>query len=145
MRNLRIVPHTLSPAQKVARVESAIHLKKILLSAKYRGWRYILTGEESWFYFTINHDHTWLPEEALSPTPRRQTINPPKRMLTIFWSPLGFPFVQLLPKGRHFNAGYFCERSIKIVQRRVPKMGVETLSDFLTMPHLTLQMKPSAF
>jgi hypothetical protein len=131
MTNLRIVPHTLSPVQKVARVESVIHLKKILLSAKHRGWRYILTGDESWFYFTIIHDHIWLPEEALTPIRPRQTINTPKRMITILGSPLGFPLVQLLPQGQHFNARYFrriyYKRSIKIVQRRLPKMGDETL------------------
>jgi hypothetical protein len=42
--------------QKTARVESVIELKKVLCSAKHYGWRYILTGDESWFYFIINPD-----------------------------------------------------------------------------------------
>jgi histone-lysine N-methyltransferase SETMAR len=125
VRNLRIVPHTLSPAQKVARVESAIQLKKILLSAKHRGWRYILTGDESWFYFTINYDHIWLPDGALTPTRPRHTINTPKRMLTIFWSPLGFPLVQLLPKGQHFNARYFCENILQEINQNRPAATAE--------------------
>jgi hypothetical protein len=43
VRNLHIVPHMLSLAQKAARVESAIELKKVLCSAKHYGSRYILT------------------------------------------------------------------------------------------------------
>jgi hypothetical protein len=149
MRNLRIVTHTLSSAQKVARVESAIHLKKILLSAKHRGWRYIPTGDESLFYFTINHDHIWLSEEALTPIRPRQTINTAKRMLTIFWSPLGFPLVQLLPKGQYFNARYFGENILQEINQNHPaataENGRRNIVLFLTMPHLTLQVRPSAF
>jgi histone-lysine N-methyltransferase SETMAR len=125
MMNLCIVPHTLSPAQKIARVESALHLKKILVSAKPRGWGYILTRDESWLHFTINHDHIWLPEEALNPTRPRQTINTPKRMLTIFWSPVGFPLVQLLPKGQHFNAGYFCANILQEIDQNRPAATAE--------------------
>jgi hypothetical protein len=149
MTNLRIVPHTLSPAQKVARVESAIHSKKILLSAKHRGWRYILTGDESWFYFIINHDHIWLPGEALTPTGPRQTINTPKRTPARFWSPLGFPLVQLLLKGQHFNAGYFCENILQEINQNRPAAtaddGRRNIVLILTMPHLTLRVRPSAF
>jgi hypothetical protein len=83
----------LSLAQKAARVESAIELKKVLCSAKHHGWRYIVTGDESWFYFTINPDHAWVPEGAVTPTRSRLTINSPKRMLIVFWSPLGFSLV----------------------------------------------------
>jgi hypothetical protein len=111
MTNLRIVPHTLCPAQKVARVESPIHLKKILLSAKHRGWHYILTGDESWFYFTINHDHIWLPEEALTPTRPRQTINTPKRMLTIFCSDkLWFSACPIVAKRTALYCGVFLRK-----------------------------------
>jgi hypothetical protein len=26
-----------------------------------------LTGDESWFYFTVNPDHAWVPEGAVTP------------------------------------------------------------------------------
>jgi hypothetical protein len=57
VRNLHIVPHMLSLAQKTARVESVIELKEVLCSEKHYDWRDILTGDESWFYFTVNPDH----------------------------------------------------------------------------------------
>jgi hypothetical protein len=70
-------------------------------------------------------------------------------MLTIFWSPLGFALVQLLPKGQHFNAGYFCENILQEINQNRPAAtaedGDETLSSILAMPHLTLRLRPSAF
>jgi hypothetical protein len=63
VRNLHIVPHMLSVAQKAARVELAIELKKVLCSAKQDGWRYILAGDESWFCFTINPTMRGFPKE----------------------------------------------------------------------------------
>jgi hypothetical protein len=69
VRSLHIVPRMLSLAQNAAPVESAIELKKMLCSAKHYGWRDILTGDELWFYFTINPDHRWVPERVVTPTP----------------------------------------------------------------------------
>jgi histone-lysine N-methyltransferase SETMAR len=125
VRNLRIVPHTLSAAQKAARVESAIELKKVLCRAKHDGWRYFLTGDESWFYFDNYPDHAWVAEGATAPIRPRQTIASPKRMLTVFWSPLGFSLVQILPKGEHFNARYFCENIIAEIDRIRPASTAE--------------------
>jgi hypothetical protein len=77
-RNLRIMPHMISMAQKAAQIESATKLTKVLCSAKDYGWRYILTGDESWPYFTINPDHAWVSKGAVIPTRSRQTISSPK-------------------------------------------------------------------
>jgi hypothetical protein len=98
VRNLRILPHMLSLVPKAAQVESAIELKKRLCSAKHYGWRYIITGDESWFYFTVNPDRVRVPEGAVAPTRSRQTISSPKQMLTVFWSPLGFPQSKFIQK-----------------------------------------------
>jgi histone-lysine N-methyltransferase SETMAR len=125
VRHLHIVPHTLSMAQKAARVESAIALKKVLCSAKHQSWRYILTGDESWFYFSNDPDHAWVPEGAAIPTRPRQTIGSPKRMLTVFWSPLGFALVRMLPKGAHFDAHYFCTNILAEVDRIRPAATAE--------------------
>jgi histone-lysine N-methyltransferase SETMAR len=40
-------------------------------------------------------------------------------MLTIFWSPLGFFLVEILPKGIYFDSQYFCPNVLfAIVQNR---------------------------
>jgi histone-lysine N-methyltransferase SETMAR len=126
VRNLHLVPHTLSPAQKAQRVTMAIELQQMVRLAKHRSWRYFLTGDESWFYFAIDHDHMWLPEGAHAPTRPRRTIASPKRMLTVFWSPLGFSLVEILPKGERFNAEYFC---LQILAGIVDRRPVETAED----------------
>jgi hypothetical protein len=76
VRNLHMVPHMPSLAEKAARVELAIEFKKALCSVKHHGWRYILTGDESWFYFTINPDHAW----SLSDCPANHFANDSKRV-----------------------------------------------------------------
>jgi hypothetical protein len=68
---------------------------------------HILTGDESWLYFPINPDHAWVPEGVVTQTRSKQTINSPKRMLTVFSSTLGSPLVQILPEGHRFNTEYF--------------------------------------
>ena len=125
VRHLHIVPHTLSAAQKAARVESAIALRKVICSAKRRGWRYLLTGDESWFYFMNNPDHAWVPEGTAVPTRPRQTISSPKRMLIVFWSPLGFRLVRMLPKGVHLDAHYFCTNILAEIDRIRPAATTE--------------------
>jgi hypothetical protein len=67
-RNLQLVPHALSPSQKVERVQQSIELKSVLESAKRRGWRYFLTGDESWFYLRTDHDPMWIQDGEEVPT-----------------------------------------------------------------------------
>jgi hypothetical protein len=38
-------------------------------------------------------------------------------MLAVFWSPLGFPFVQILPKENCFNAEYLCNHILYEIDR----------------------------
>jgi hypothetical protein len=134
----------LSLAQKAARVKSAIELKKVLCSAKRYGWRCILTGDDSWFYFTINPDHAWVPEGAVTPTRSRQTISNPERMLTVFWSSLDFSLVQIFPKGHRFNAEYLCNHILHEIDRIRPATTDEDtrrkLSSISTMRPLTLRL-----
>jgi histone-lysine N-methyltransferase SETMAR len=125
LRHLRLVPHTLSVSQKATRVEMAIRLKNVIASAKHRGWRYFLTGDESWFYFSIDQENIWLPEGIPIPTRPKKTIASPKRMLTVFWSPLGFPVIQCLPKGFRFTGEYFCSNILREIQEKRPNDRAE--------------------
>jgi hypothetical protein len=47
VRNLRLIPHELSPSEKAERVGMAIEFQQVLQSAKHRTWRCFLTGDES--------------------------------------------------------------------------------------------------
>jgi transposase len=46
------------------------------------------------------------PREIV-PDRERQTVQSPKRMLTIVWNPSGFHIVKALPKGGKFSAPYY--------------------------------------
>jgi hypothetical protein len=147
--HLNIIPHTLSMAQKVARVESAVALKNVICSAKHQGWRYILTSDKSWFYFSNNPNHAWVPEGAAIPTRSRQTLSSPNQMLTVFWSSLGFPLVRMLPKARilmlTISARISLLMSIEFVQLPQRKMPDETFSYISTMHPFTLRLRLSIF
>jgi hypothetical protein len=64
------------------------------------GWKYLVTLDEAWFYFSNQHEQIWLPDQEGPPTIQRQTISTPKTMLTVVWNPHGFHLVSLLPKGQ---------------------------------------------
>jgi hypothetical protein len=125
LRHLHVVPHTFSPDQKAARVESAIELKKVLMLAKYRSWRYFMTGDESWFYYSMDHERIWIPEAATAPTRPKQTISSPEQMLIIFWSPLGFAVIKILPKGARVDAPYFCSEILSLIDQSQPLATVK--------------------
>jgi hypothetical protein len=97
----------------------AIELQQVPQSAKHRAWRYFLTGDESRFYYTIDHDHTWIPGGEEVPTRPTRMETSPKRLLIVFWSPFGFSLVEILPKGIHCDSQYFCSNILsEIVQNR---------------------------
>jgi hypothetical protein len=115
VHNLRLVPHGVSPSQKAEQFGMAIELHQVLQFDKHRAWRYFLTGNESWFYHTINHDHKWIPDEKEAPTRRKRTTVSPNRMLIVCRSPLGLSFVEILPKGIHFDSQYFCSDILSVI------------------------------
>jgi hypothetical protein len=107
VRHLRWVPHILSDQQKQRRVECSRELLTLLESQQRRDWQDIVTLDESWFYFTTDHEQIWLPSEGRVPERERKMIQSPKLMLTIAWNPAGFHVIAFLPKGCKFNAQYY--------------------------------------
>jgi hypothetical protein len=71
------------------------------------------------------NEHTWVPKGAATPIPPRQTTSSRKRILTIFWSPLGFAMVEILPKGIPFNATYFCSEVFSEIDQNRPRPAAE--------------------
>jgi hypothetical protein len=131
-------------AQKAARIESAIELMKVFCSVKHYGWRCILTGNESWFYFTINFNHAWVPEGAVTPTRPRQTISSPKRTLAVFWSLPDFPPRPNSSKRTllmlNISAIIFFTKLIESIHPPLTKMLDDKLSSISTMQPLTLRL-----
>jgi histone-lysine N-methyltransferase SETMAR len=106
-RNCRLVPHALAETQRTERVEKATALLALPVKAKRRGWRFIITGHESWFFYVTPHLKIWLPRDVDTPEVARRLINTPKVMVTIFWNMFGIHVLAALPEKTSFDAGYF--------------------------------------
>jgi hypothetical protein len=79
------------------RVEFSKKLFIRVRPAKHRGWTHFRTGEEPSLWLTINDKWQWLPTGAERSARPGKMINSPKVMIFIFWSPLGFPVIEILP------------------------------------------------
>jgi hypothetical protein len=102
----------LTPEQKELRVHRAGELLRILAVQSTRQWHDIVTLDESWFYWNSNHGLMWLPPGDAVSDRERYTIQSPKLMLTIVWSPGAFHIVNFLPTGCKFNAQYSTNRML---------------------------------
>jgi transposase len=100
------VPHSLSAKQKEDRLTQSRELFEVLQNAKKLRWRFILTGDESWFFYVNQHQKLLLPPDADAPEVTRRLINTPKVMITLFWNTSGLQVSNFL-EGESFNAEYF--------------------------------------
>jgi hypothetical protein len=76
----------------------------LLGSVQHQGWKYLVTLDEAWFYFSNQHEQIWFPDQEYPPTIQQQTISSPKTMLTVVWNPHGFHLVSFLPKGQKWTS-----------------------------------------
>jgi hypothetical protein len=88
------------------RAALSIELLRQIRFIQHHGWQFIITLDESWFYFSRDHEQIWLRIEEQSPERPRHTIQDPKMMVTVAWNPLGFHLLSALPKGNTFNTEY---------------------------------------
>jgi hypothetical protein len=78
VRHLCRVPHTLRLTQKTERAPLSIELVCQLRFIKHHDWQFIITLDESWFYFSPYDEHIWFRVEEQSPEKPRHTIPAPK-------------------------------------------------------------------
>jgi hypothetical protein len=62
--------------------------------------------DESWLYFTIDHERIWLSEGSEALERERIIVQSRKMTLTIVWNHTGFYRILALPKGMVFDADY---------------------------------------
>jgi hypothetical protein len=105
----RWVPHFLSPAQKVTRVEASKTVLRVLQDAESHDFEEIATGDESWFRYCYPSSTKFAraPSEVIPRT--RQTIGEKKTMITIFFTACQTILLDVLPKRSKFNWQYFIE------------------------------------
>jgi hypothetical protein len=83
IRYLRWIPHRLSDQQKAIRVNLSRELLRVLEVQQSRDWHDIVTLDESWFYFSTDHERIWLAPGETVPDRERDMIQSPKMMITI--------------------------------------------------------------
>jgi hypothetical protein len=104
----------MSPSQVVGGTETdpSRYIKTSLGSVgsvQHQGWKYLVTLDEAWFYFSNQREHIWLPDQEDSPTIQRQMISSPKTILTVVWNPHGFHLISFLPKGQKWTIQYYID------------------------------------
>jgi histone-lysine N-methyltransferase SETMAR len=72
-----------------------------------RAWHDIVTLDGPWFYLSTDYEFIWLPRDEKLPERERHIIQSKKFILMIVWNPCGFHLINVLEKGRKFNAGYY--------------------------------------
>lgn len=72
-----------------------------------KNFRYLLTGDESWFCYFTPHGCQWVHEDDQVPYRVRPNIQNPKIMITIFWNINGIAILDVLKKGTHMNSTIF--------------------------------------
>jgi hypothetical protein len=81
-------------------------LLQVLRLAKPHAWKYIVTLDKAWFYFSNHFDRIWLPHDELLSSFPKQTIASQKLMFTVVWNPHRFQVIQSLPKGFEWTGRY---------------------------------------
>jgi hypothetical protein len=114
------VPHALTEAQRRERVGKSIALLSLLAKAKRRAWQFIITRDESWFFYVTQHSKIWLPCDADTPEVARQLISTPEIMVTIFWNPFGIHVFAALPEKISFDTGYFVDYVLTPIEELYP-------------------------
>jgi hypothetical protein len=114
-RHLRWIPHTLTPAQKVSRVEIAKRMLGELAKHQASNFHFIYTRDESWFLSEYRQTNRWVPVWDDTPTVVKPSHRQEKRMVIIFLNGTGDWVINVLPKGVHMDGDYFADQILTSV------------------------------
>ena len=112
-RKLHWVPHYLSDPQKKQRVECCKQILTILQNQKRLHWRYIITGDESWFTYHTQYGYQWIPEDEEAQEDIKISNMSPKILVIQFWNPNGIAILKVLPAGQTLNGDTFLQSIIE--------------------------------
>jgi hypothetical protein len=111
------VPHVLTETLREDRLVRSIELLPILVQAKQTNWHFILTNDESWFFYYLENSRIWLSQDAKTPKVARRLINTPKIMVTVFWNPNGLYINRFLEISTSFNSTYSTNYVLNDIER----------------------------
>ena len=105
------IPHKLTEDQKKARFEKSKELLSILENSKQ--WGNIITGDETWIYYSNDYSSKWIKENEERPKKVRKTISSKKLLVSVYWSINGMKLIEGLKREEKFNKKYFVETILK--------------------------------
>lgn len=123
IKHLKYVPHNLTQTHKNERVRISKLMLETLKQAKHQGWTFFLTGDESWFFLDSDYELQWVHEDEKPAERPKRLISAKKCMITIFFSPLGFRVINMLPQKTTFTSQYFIDEIlVKITKTHPPQV-----------------------
>jgi hypothetical protein len=105
--NLRWAPHSLDDTPKAERVSLSADLVRVLKENQKTGFRNILTGDESWFYFEYPNQSVWVPSRDEVPERIKQKIETEKCRISVIWSVNGIHSLPDVPKETTYDTTFF--------------------------------------
>ena len=121
-KKTRWVPHTLNDAGKKTRVAQSLRLIATLKTAQRSNFRFLLTGDESWFFYYYPPTGRWVPRSQDPDEEQSEDHFASKVMITVFWGINGVAVIDAIPGGCSMNAQHFVDVVIpKIKQSQAYK------------------------
>lgn len=109
------MPHELTEASKIEKVQKSKELLDILLEHKENNFCTIITLDESWFYFEYQAQAMYASSSEKVPPRTSHNISSKKCMLTIAFSGDRLYCIDSLPKGIKFNQEYFIDNVLSTI------------------------------
>jgi hypothetical protein len=111
------VLHSLTSAQKVARVDASIEMLRILQESEVNDFDGVTTGDESWFQYIYASSEMFARSLADVIPVTRKAIGAKKIMITLFFTARKLIVLTVTPKGWKYNQQYFVEKTVPGLKR----------------------------
>ena len=108
-KKTRWVPHILNDAGKKSRVAQSLKLITTLKTAQRTNFHFLLTGDESWFFYYYPATGRWVPRAQDPDEEQSQDHFASKVMITVFWGINGAAVIDAIPDGCSMNAQHFVD------------------------------------
>jgi histone-lysine N-methyltransferase SETMAR len=105
--SLKWVPNLLRAEQMATRVQMSRELYDSLIFERQKNFAAIITGDESWYYWSYAESSLWVRSGHDVPTRPFQKIDSKKWMFTIFFNGEKLAFLDSLPKGQNMDSYCF--------------------------------------
>ena len=122
---LRWVPHTVTPAQKLCRVNWCKKMLRVYSKGRDKRVFYIVTGDETWIYFydppLPQQNSVWVEVSESAPGSTAGDRSSFKRIFAFFLRKSGFVASVMVPEGKTVTAEWYVRSCLPKVFRNIKK------------------------